>query len=213
MANYCWNYVVFNGKATQIKKLRNKFKQYDKTNWFVEFGDYVLNKGKIGATKQELEKKHKDFYYYGTRSWEFDLRDYPDDDKNTFTVAGDSAWSPPTELINQICILYGLSAEMDYEECTEDFAGIVKFDKTGIISHKEMTCHEYRYNDDLMSWQDNLAMNFEFEINNGMLDREDLEYEMNKWHSYASKTHIKEFIDSLLEDSTKQTVNLNYKDL
>ena len=61
MANYCWNYVVFNGKATQIKKLRNKFKQYDKTNWFVEFGDYVLNKGKLGVTKEEIEKKIEKF--------------------------------------------------------------------------------------------------------------------------------------------------------
>ncbi|MAO23199.1 MAG: hypothetical protein CMJ25_20795 [Phycisphaerae bacterium] len=208
MANYCWNYVVFNGKATQIKKLRNKFKQYDKTNWFVEFGDFVLDKGKVGLTTEEVQKKHKDFYSYGTRSWEFDLRDYPDDDSNTFTVAGDSAWSPPTELINQICITYGLSAEMDYEEGTEDFAGIVKFDKTGIISHKEMTCHEYRYHDDYMSWKDNLAMNYEYEV-----DREDLEYEMNTYHSYASKAHIKDFIDWILETSPKPMVNLNYKDL
>lgn len=208
MANYCWNYVVFNGKATQIKKLRNKFKQYDKTNWFVEFGDFVLDKGKVGLTKEELVKKYKDFYHYGTRYWEFDLRDYPDDDSNTFTVAGDSAWSPPIELINQICITYGLSAEMNYEECNDDFAGIVKFDKTGIIDHKEMTYHEYRYHDDFMSWKDNLAMNYEYEV-----DREDLEYEMNTYHSYASKNHIKEFIDWILEDSTKQTVNLNYKDL
>jgi len=206
MANYCWNYVVFNGKATQIKKLRSKFKQYDKTNWFVEFGDYVLNTGKLGATKEELEKKHEDFYYYGTRSWEFDLRDYPDDDRNTFTVAGDSAWSPPIELIRQICIFYGLSAEMDYEECGEDFAGTVKFDETGIKDHKEMTYHEYRYHDDIPSWRDNLAMNYEYEV-----DREDLEYEMKTYHSYASETHIKEFIDWILE--TNSPTNLNYKDL
>ena len=75
MANNCWNYVVFNGDATALKKLRNKFKEYNKTNYFVEFGDFVLDKGKIGATQEELEKKYKDFYYYGTRCWEFEFND------------------------------------------------------------------------------------------------------------------------------------------
>ena len=196
MANYWCNYVVFNGKATQIKKLRSKFKQYDKTNWFVEFGDYVLNTGKLGASKEELEKKHGDAYYYGTRDWEFDLRDYPDDDRNTFTVAGDSAWSPPIELIRQICIFYGLSAEMDYEECGEDFAGTVKFDETGIKDHKEMTYHEYRYNDCVHSWMENLQYNFEDET-----DREELEHAM-KEHDYAEERHIKEFIDMVLENNS-----------
>ena len=37
MANNCWNYVTFNGNATALKKLRNKFKEYDKTNYFTEF--------------------------------------------------------------------------------------------------------------------------------------------------------------------------------
>ena len=192
-------------KLHRLKKLRNKFKQYDKTNWFVEFGDYVLNKGKLGVTKEEIEKKHKDFYYYGTRYWEFDLRDYPDDDRNTFTVAGDSAWSPPIELIRQICIFYGLSAEMDYEECSEDFAGIVKFDKAGIKEHQEMTYHEYRYHDDIISWRDNLYYNFEDET-----DIEELEFAM-KEHDYADKKDIKEFIDFVIK--CNRPVNLNYKDL
>ena len=128
--------------------------------------------------------------------------------KNIFTVAGDSAWSPPIELINQICISYGLSAEMDYEECTEDFAGMVKFDKTGITDHQEMTYHEYRYLDDVLSWKDNLYYNFEDET-----DREELEFAM-KEHDYAHKNHIKEFIDFVLKSNLpKETVNLNYKDL
>jgi len=117
MANYCWNYVTFNGNAAALKKLRNKFKEYDKTNYFLEFGDFVLDKGKIGVTQEELEKKYKDFYYYGTRWWDFNLNDYPCDDEETFTVAGDSAWSPPVRLVKQICQHYSLTADMEYEEC------------------------------------------------------------------------------------------------
>ena len=196
MANNCWNYVVFNGNATALKKLRNKFKEYDKTNYFVEFGDFVLDKGKIGATQEELAKKYKDFYHYGTKWWDFDLDDYPCDDEETFTVGGDSAWSPPVTLIEEICKHYSLTADMDYEEGGCDFAGIVKFDKHGITDHKEMTYHEYRYADDINSWMDNLYYNFEDET-----DREELEHAM-KEHDYADKKHIKEFIDMVLESNS-----------
>ena len=197
MANNCWNYVVFNGDATQIKKVRSKFKEYDKTNYFTEFGDFVLDKGKIGDTVEILEKRHKDsFYTYGTKWWEFDLDDYPCDDETELTIAGDSAWSPPIPLIEQMCIHYSLTADMDYEECGDDFAGIIKFDKTGIIENKEMTYHEYRYQDDINSWMDNLYYNFEDET-----DREELEHAM-KEHDYAEQRHIKEFIDMALESNS-----------
>ena len=199
MANNCWNYVTFNGNAAALKKLRNKFKEYDKTNYFVEFGDFVLDKGKIGVTQEELAKKYKDFYHYGTRWWDFNLNDYPCDDEETFTVAGDSAWSPPVTLVEEICKHYSLTAEMEYEECGEDFAGIVKFDKHGITDHQEMTYHEYRYHDCVHSWMENLQYNFEDET-----DREELEHAM-KEHDYAEERHIKEFIDMVLE--TNSVVN------
>ena len=124
------------------------------------------------------------------------MDDYPCDDETGITIAGDSAWSPPIPLIEQMCIHYSLTADMDYEECGDDFAGIIKFDKTGIIENKEMTYHEYRYNDCIHSWMDNLYYNFEDET-----DREELEHAM-KEHDYAEQRHIKEFIDMVLESNS-----------
>jgi len=202
MANNCWNHVVFNGDATQLKKLKNKFKEYDKTNYFTEFGDFVLDKGKVGDSLEVLEERHVNgkymCYNYGTKWWEFDLDGYSCDDENELTIAGDSAWSPPVNLVEQICIHYNLNAEMEYEESGCDFAGIVEFNEKGIIDHKEMTYHEGRYVDDVSSWMDNLYYNFEDET-----DREELEHAMKEEHDYAHKTHIDEFINMVLETNTK----------
>ena len=196
MANNCWNYVVFNGDATQIKKVRSKFKEYDKTNYFTEFGDFVLDIGKIGDTTEVFEKRHEDAYYaYGTKWWEFDLEDH-EEGSEEFTIAGDSAWSPPVNLVEQICIHYNLNAEMEYEESGCDFAGIVEFNEKGIIDHKEMTYHEGRYADDINSWMDNLYYNFEDKT-----DREELEHAM-KEHDYAHKTHVEEFINFVLKSNS-----------
>ena len=143
MANNCWNYVVFNGDATQIKKVRSKFKEYDKTNYFTEFGDFVLDKGKIGDTVEILEKRHKDsFYTYGTKWWEFDLDDH-EEGAEDFTIAGDSAWSPPISLVERICMVYNLTAQMEYEENGMNFAGFVEFDNLGITTNREMSADEY----------------------------------------------------------------------
>ena len=196
MANNCWNYVVFNGDATQIKKVRSKFKEYEKTNYFTEFGDFVLDKGKIGDTVEELQKRHKDsFYTYGTKWWEFEI-EYDLDDE-VLTISGDSAWSPPISLIEQMCIHYSLQADMDYEECGDDFAGVIEFDENGIKTHKEMTYHEYRYADDINSWMDNLYYNFEDET-----DRKELEHAMKTYHDYAHKTHVDEFINFVLKSNS-----------
>ena len=198
MANNCWNHVVFNGDTTQLKKLQEKFQSYGKAEYFTEFGDFVLDIGKIGDTTEVFEKRHEDAYYaYGTKWWEFDLEDH-EDGAEEFTIAGDSAWSPPVNLVQQICIHYNLNAEMEYEESGCDFAGIVEFNEKGIIDHKEMTYHEGRYVDDVSSWMDNLYYNFEDET-----DREELEHAMKEEHDYAHKTHIDEFINMVLETNTK----------
>ena len=203
MANTCWNHVVFNGDTTQLKKLKNKFKEYDKTNYFTEFGDFVLDKGKVGDSLEVLEERHVNIeryqmcYTYGTKWWEFCLKSYNYDDADDFTIAGDSAWSPPISLVEQICIYYNLTANMEYDECGCDFAGIVEFNEKGIVDHKEMTYHESRYVDDVGSWMENLYYNFEEET-----DREELEHAMKEEHDYAHKIHVDEFVNMVLESNS-----------
>ena len=54
MANHCWNWVVLEGSKTALTQVESRMKKYDKTNYFTEFCDYVLKRGKIG----EYEKNY-----------------------------------------------------------------------------------------------------------------------------------------------------------
>jgi hypothetical protein len=190
MANYCWNYVSLRGDSKVLKLIKSKFEKYDQCDYFQEFGNYVLGLGEIG---DETWKETQDYYDYGTKWWVFEIEDavFSDDDTpDDMIINGDSAWSPPVALIEQMCKKYGISAEMEYEESGMNFAGIVKMDSTGIISQEDMTYYEYQYRDDVENWMDNLSANYED------CEDEDLE-NIYKDHSYASKTHLDELINTI----------------
>ncbi len=81
-----------------------------------------------------------------------------------------------------------------------DFAGILSIEASGIKSHDEMTCHEYRYKDDVDSWVENLAYNYEGE--------EDLNYteimdELKTYHDYASEKNLLRVTTLLMEWNKK----------
>ena len=194
MANNCWNHVVFNGDTAQLKKLHEKFQSYNKTNYFTEFGDFVLGIGKIGDTTEVFEKRHKDAYYtYGTKWWEFDLDDH-EEGAEDFTIAGDSAWSPPISLVERICMVYNLTAQMEYEENGMNFAGFVEFDNLGITTNREMSADEYAYENDVSNWIENTKWQYEGE------SMEDIDVKGE--HSYASPKHIKELLEAINEFKT-----------
>ena len=191
MANNCWNHVVFNGDTTQLKKLHEKFQSYDKTNFFTEFGDFVLGIGEIGDTPKVFEERHDDPYYnYGTKWWDFDLDDY-EEGAEDFTIAGDSAWSPPITLVEEICKVYNLTAQMEYEEAGMNFAGYVDFNNLGIVTNREMSADEYAYENDIGNWIENLKYNYDGE------SMEDIDLQSD--HSYASAEHLKELTEAIDE--------------
>jgi hypothetical protein len=182
---------VFNGDTAQLKKLQEKFQSYDKTNYFTEFGDFVLGIGKIGDTTEVLEKRHKDAYYtYGTKWWEFDLDDH-EEGAEDFTIAGDSAWSPPINLVERICMVYNLTAQMEYEENGMNFAGYVEFNNLGITTNREMSADEYAYENDKSNWIENTKWQYEGESMENV--------DVQKEHSYASPKHIKELLEAINE--------------
>ena len=195
MANNCWNWVTLEGDPVALKSLVGKFGDYDKANYFVEFGNYVLGLGEIGD-KSWMEDDKVYYYEYGTKWWDFDI----DDSGESITITGDSAWSPPVKLIEQICIKYKLTGTMEYEEGGLDFAGIVEFNESGIISHDEMSFHEYRYKDDVSSWIDNLMYNHEDD------SAEDLET-IHTDHPYAKKEHRIELINAVKERQKTQAAD------
>jgi hypothetical protein len=136
MANNCWNYAVLSGDKAVLDDIQERFSKYDDFNYFIHFGDYVL--------KKETQTNTDDYYLYGTKWWQFNIDERTD---NTMTISGDSAWSPPLELLRQISEVYNVTIEGEYNECGMDFGGFF-YCEDGCLEDNEMTYFEYQLESD-----------------------------------------------------------------
>ena len=132
MANNCDNYVTFTGKKEDIETLYQRFKKYDECDYFTHFAEMVLGKPLSPVDDQFNE------YAYGIKWWDFDVTLQDDE----LVVSGDSAWSPPLQLIGEITKVFNVSANGSYYEMGMDFAGDYSA-QHGVLIDNEMTCFEY----------------------------------------------------------------------
>ena len=184
MANHCWNYVTIQGKTDTLDLIVSKFEDYDKVDYFVDFGNNVLDINKTADMG---------YHVYGTKWWDFEI----EEDDDVIYIMGDSAWSPPIDLIEKICIKYGVTATMEYEESGMDFAGIVNMDSNvGIISHEEYTYNEYQYMNDVNHWIEHLSYNYEDATEDEMKN-------ISEEHNYANESDITLLIESINELNKK----------
>jgi len=151
MANYCWNSAVLSGDKAALDEIQERFSKYEEFDYFIKFGDYVL--------KKETPISTKDYYSYGTKWWEFQI----ERTDISLTISGDSAWSPPLELLRQISEVYNVTIEGEYAESGMDFAGFFTCEN-GNLNDNEMTYFEYQLELD-REW----AIN---EVIDNLLDRE-----------------------------------------
>ena len=192
MANHCWNWVQIIGERKTLEKIQKKFEKYEDTKYLAEFGDYVLNRGKIGDDLEILRQRHEDVgYAYGTRWWDFTM----DAEDTVLTIMGDSAWGPPNILISQIAKVYGVKTEIEYDEPGMNFAGKVSWDESGVVIDRwEGTSDEMRYNEDVGSWMEDIMYCYEGEDN--------IEYtykKLRKYYPYASKDKIRELREEIIK--------------
>jgi len=140
MANHCFNWVNIYGEDRTLNRIVDRLETYhDHKGSFLEWGDIVVNK------KIEEGEEEREYYHYGTRWWDFEVQR----ERGEINVSGDSAWSPPIELIKQICIEYKVHASIEYEEPGCDFGGRVEFDELGkVVEEIEMPYSEWRYYSD-----------------------------------------------------------------
>jgi hypothetical protein len=181
MANYCSNHVTFTGKKEDIETLYQRFQKYDECEYFTHFAEMVL--GKPLSPLDELYG-----YAYGTKWWDFELRLEHDD----LIVSGDSAWSPPLQLIAEITKVFDVEAHGDYYECGMDFAGDYSA-HDGVLDDNEMTCFEY----DLLSDKDYAIGRLIEDINDETYDLEYVEDAFKKhltedeWNQVLTETNNK----------------------
>lgn len=140
MANNCYNWVRFTGSEESIKKLHNKFLDYEKFEYFTDWGNHVLD-----ITNDTSEKTFDWGYKYGTKWWDFHVDDF---DINELAISGDTAWSPPETLIEEICKRYSLEARIEFEEAGNDFGGYTEFNNEGKTEEYNTSYREWRYMED-----------------------------------------------------------------
>lgn len=195
MANYCNNWISFVGNKTSLKRLEKKLKTYDKSEYFTEWCEYVIGKGKLDGGKGFKSKYGTEFnvyYMYGTKWFDFSIEEEDDN----LRIYGNSAWSPPIKFVEEVCKKFKLKAEMDYEEGGCDFGGRTTFDEDGIIERKDYSYDHWRYIDNHDGWADDLYYNFTDDIENAKELLEDALKEM----TFAKPGEIKEIYNNAIKD-------------
>ncbi len=127
----------------------------------------------------------------GTKWWDVHSQDV-NIEKGELTITGDSAWSPPQPLVEQICIRLGINAYMEYEEPGADFAGKATYNKDGLIEDKTYEYQQWRY-----MHCENLKEYFDEELW-GVYEDEDLEefeHSLIEYYQWMSKEDQKLFIE------------------
>tara|TARA_R100000329_G_scaffold129392_1_gene108343 strand:- start:6865 stop:7470 length:606 start_codon:yes stop_codon:yes gene_type:complete len=190
MPNYCWNYVEFKSDdQVKLNELATKFKKNETFDYFTDFCKYLLSSSEP-KKPIEQEKLYDYAYTYGTKWWDIHSADV-NVKEGKLTITGDSAWSPPQPLIEQICIKFGLDGYMEYEEPGADFGGEAFYNEHGLIEDR---CYEYQ------QWRYMNCDSKEVYFKEELLDCyecEDIEefiYAMEEYYSWMSKEDKKLFI-------------------
>ena len=204
MPNHCWNHVTIEGNTKQIDKIYKKLRKYKDCNYFTAFGDFVLDKGKIDDDYEAIKDRYGDnfdtIYVYGTKWW--DINDCGGIEKlshvkdSVITVSGDSAWSPPVKLIEEICKYYKVSATMEYEEPGCDFGGETFIDETGIVKDNCYEYGEWKYRQDHVDYiYEELRYNYERRI-----DELDEDIQQGRFH-FMNKERLQQLKNIVKEDA------------
>tara|TARA_R100000951_G_C2646438_1_gene182755 strand:- start:1379 stop:1990 length:612 start_codon:yes stop_codon:yes gene_type:complete len=165
MANHCYNYIEFRGETEHIKKLARCFSLLMKVEYAPTFIEACASVFQLLEVPEDAE-----YNYFGTKWFEVELSqepqleyDYTDEDtkerfsESYFIVSGDSAWTPPEKLTQELCKAYRVRARHEYEESGCDFAGILTIDEKGDYDEEEYTYRECKYKYDQDWWWDEMV--------------------------------------------------------
>ena len=134
MANNCWNWISFNG---EVGELIEKFEKFNDISNTVEAYQSLFPKGYDVPSGETL--------LFENPKW-FDTQIDYTEEKDSLTVSGDSAWSPPCRLVQLLCKAYGITARIEFEECGCDFGGYEEVNEEGeVVESLETTYKEWRY--------------------------------------------------------------------
>ena len=146
MANNCWNSVTITEfKKEDFPKLLNFFKEdnYEKFNYFTDWSESILSdENKIDTSEMEHFWKA---YAYGTKWWDIDYNTLEEEStEESIIVNGDTAWSPPSALLEALSSEFDCKIESEYEEEGLDFGGHIIYKSGGKEILYDGTSRGYR---------------------------------------------------------------------
>lgn len=140
MANNCWNWVQITGPKETLDIIEERFKKYkDWQGTFTDFGNMVLGvECDADIADETIDQMFGRIYTYGTKWWDFELNG----DDDWLQISGDSAWSPPLQLLTMMTKVFDIKIEGEYSESGCDFGGFYTIEN-GVCEDNEMTYFEY----------------------------------------------------------------------
>ena len=153
MANHCYNYVSGYGSKQDLIRLQSVVtllasKDTNLDNFVSCWAQVypLFFPQSVGEQEEDETKTYFDVYdIWGSRWFEAEFDIDPED--GSYTICGDSAWSPVLPFFLKLCKEYNLDGEGYYDEPGMDFAGTFTISKDGNFEEKMITSRQFRMED------------------------------------------------------------------
>jgi len=176
MANNCYNWVSIQGDDDTLDILESRMKDYDKFDNLTDWTNHILGKKVFDRTKDSP------YDVVGTRWWDIDWH-ASDREEGYITIQGDSAWGPPTLLMELLSERFNLEIKIEFEESGSDFGGYCTYDGSGLLEDYTVPYRQWIYEQDSSHYLERFVEEVEY--------YESLEDVLNE-HHFVSKRDLLE---------------------
>lgn len=209
MPNWCTNTITITGEPRTIKMFEKMLKGMSPGGGVFETligKDEKLDKEEYDSGGWYSHNTNR----YGTK-WDIDFNEHQFDFTDGCLVINcETAWSPPTEFVENLTKVYNVTCEMTYEEPGNDFAGKIVVSDGEIIQNDQYDYAEGVYHlDNEYFWDGFMENQFDY-----WRDEEVTDEEVKEYYSFLSEkekeevlTYYKEY-----EERHKQTDDIQDRD-
>lgn len=188
MANNCWNWVSMTGDKDTLELLKNRMKDYDNFDNLVDWTNHIIQEDRFDREKESP------YDVVGTRWWDV-LWEEAEIQDGYMSIQGDSAWSPPTQLMELLAKEFKLEITIEFEEPGCDFGGYCTYDSNGLKEDHTVSYRQWSYEQDRYHYLEQ----FKEDIDH----YETMEDVLNE-HEFASKKDLLELAKIFGENELKQ---------
>jgi hypothetical protein len=207
MPNWCSNYITISGDKKKIRLITNVIKEAQSKP-----EDVYLFRTLIGLSEDVSDVDYEtgawyehNINRYGTK-WDLGVKEIDFSfDETSITFNCETAWSPPSNFVINLCKTYGVTGELFYSEPGSDFCGKTWVDEEGYVDEEDYNYNEGLYVLDNESFWYEIESNIEYGIEN-----EETADEFLETYHYVSdedKEEIRKMYNQKLEEQKNEEVS------